>query len=85
MLQDAGLGLADIDMVAYTQGLGWRAHCWWGRVAVSLATALGRPALPIHHLEGHLLALLSADPPEFPFVALLVSGGHPADARGRRG
>jgi N6-L-threonylcarbamoyladenine synthase len=46
-------------------------------VAVSLAAALEVPALPIHHLEGHLLSpFLSADPPEFPFVALLVSGGH---------
>jgi N6-L-threonylcarbamoyladenine synthase len=46
-------------------------------VACSLAAALGSPALGVHHLEGHLLSpFLSADPPEFPFVALLVSGGH---------
>lgn len=46
-------------------------------VAVALAAALGKPVLGIHHLEGHLLSpFLSADPPEFPFVALLVSGGH---------
>jgi N6-L-threonylcarbamoyladenine synthase len=46
-------------------------------VATSLAAALGKPALGVHHLEGHLLSpFLSADPPEFPFVALLVSGGH---------
>jgi N6-L-threonylcarbamoyladenine synthase len=45
--------------------------------AASLALALGVPALPVHHLEGHLLSpLLAADPPAFPFVALLVSGGH---------
>ncbi|MFO1225875.1 tRNA (adenosine(37)-N6)-threonylcarbamoyltransferase complex transferase subunit TsaD [Roseateles sp.] len=78
VLQDAGLGLADIDMVAYTQGPGLAGALLVGAgVAVSLASALGRPALPIHHLEGHLLSpFLSADPPEFPFVALLVSGGH---------
>jgi N6-L-threonylcarbamoyladenine synthase len=46
-------------------------------VAVALAEALDRPALGIHHLEGHLLSpFLSADPPQFPFIALLVSGGH---------
>jgi N6-L-threonylcarbamoyladenine synthase len=46
-------------------------------VACALAAALGKPAMGVHHLEGHLLSpFLSADPPEFPFVALLVSGGH---------
>jgi N6-L-threonylcarbamoyladenine synthase len=46
-------------------------------VACALGMALGKPVLGVHHLEGHLLSpFLSADPPEFPFVALLVSGGH---------
>ena len=46
-------------------------------VACALGAALGKPVLGVHHLEGHLLSpFLSADPPEFPFVALLVSGGH---------
>jgi N6-L-threonylcarbamoyladenine synthase len=46
-------------------------------VACALGAALGRPVLGVHHLEGHLLSpFLSADPPQFPFVALLVSGGH---------
>ena len=46
-------------------------------VACALGVALGKPVLGVHHLEGHLLSpFLSADPPEFPFVALLVSGGH---------
>jgi len=77
-LSQAGLALHDIDLIAYTQGPGLAGALLVGAgVAVSLAAALGRPALPIHHLEGHLLSpFLSADPPEFPFVALLVSGGH---------
>jgi N6-L-threonylcarbamoyladenine synthase len=46
-------------------------------VACALGAALGKPVLGVHHLEGHLLSpFLSADPPDFPFVALLVSGGH---------
>jgi len=49
----------------------------YSSVAEALGVALGVPALPVHHLEGHLLSpLLSATPPDFPFVALLVSGGH---------
>src|SRR4029077_18275060 len=48
-----------------------------GSLSASLAYALGIPAVPVHHLEGHLLAcMLEADAPEFPFLALLVSGGH---------
>src|SRR3989344_5517117 len=72
------LSLPDVDLVAYTQGPGLAGALLVGAgVACALATSLGRPMLGIHHLEGHLLSpFLSADPPEFPFVALLVSGGH---------
>ncbi|WP_397532893.1 tRNA (adenosine(37)-N6)-threonylcarbamoyltransferase complex transferase subunit TsaD [Roseateles sp.] len=78
VLAQSGLTLEDVDMVAYTQGPGLAGALLVGAgVAVALAAALGKPSLPIHHLEGHLLSpFLSADPPEFPFVALLVSGGH---------
>ena len=78
VLAQAGLALSDVDLIAYTQGPGLAGALLVGAgVAVSLAAALDVPALPIHHLEGHLLSpFLSADPPEFPFVALLVSGGH---------
>ncbi|CAM3650114.1 tRNA (adenosine(37)-N6)-threonylcarbamoyltransferase complex transferase subunit TsaD [Roseateles saccharophilus] len=78
VLSQAGLALHDVDLIAYTQGPGLAGALLVGAgVAVSLAAALDVPALPIHHLEGHLLSpFLSADPPEFPFVALLVSGGH---------
>lgn len=78
VLSQAGLALQDVDLIAYTQGPGLAGALLVGAgVAVSLAAALGVPALPVHHLEGHLLSpFLSADPPEFPFVALLVSGGH---------
>ncbi|EHR72424.1 putative glycoprotease GCP [Burkholderiales bacterium JOSHI_001] len=78
VLQDAGATLADIDTVAYTRGPGLAGALLVGAgTAAALAMALGRPLLAVHHLEGHLLSpFLSADPPEFPFVALLVSGGH---------
>jgi N6-L-threonylcarbamoyladenine synthase len=78
VLQDAGCTLADVDLVAYTQGPGLAGALLVGAgVAVSLAAALGRPALGVHHLEGHLLSPFLAEPaPDFPFVALLVSGGH---------
>ncbi len=78
VLTDAGCSLQDIDLVAYTRGPGLAGALLVGAgVAVALAEALGRPALGVHHLEGHLLSpFLSADPPAFPFVALLVSGGH---------
>jgi len=78
VLSQAGLALHDVDLVAYTQGPGLAGALLVGAgVAVSLAAALDVPALPIHHLEGHLLSpFLSTDPPQFPFVALLVSGGH---------
>jgi N6-L-threonylcarbamoyladenine synthase len=77
-LAEAGLALTDLDAIAYTQGPGLAGALLVGAgVAVSLAHALGIPASPVHHLEGHLLSpFLSADPPEFPFVCLLVSGGH---------
>jgi len=77
-LADAGMSLSDLDAIAYTQGPGLAGALLVGAgVAVALAASLGLPALPVHHLEGHLLSpFLSADPPEFPFVCLLVSGGH---------
>ncbi|HMN94487.1 MAG TPA: tRNA (adenosine(37)-N6)-threonylcarbamoyltransferase complex transferase subunit TsaD [Hydrogenophaga sp.] len=78
VLAQAGLPLGDVDAIAYTRGPGLAGALLVGAgVAVSLAMALGKPVHGIHHLEGHLLSpFLSADPPEFPFVALLVSGGH---------
>ncbi len=78
VLAQAKLGLPDVDVIAYTEGPGLAGALLVGAgVAVSLAAALGKPAVGVHHLEGHLLSpFLSADPPEFPFVALLVSGGH---------
>lgn len=78
VLAEAGLGLDAIDLVAYTQGPGLAGALLVGAgVACALGAALARPVLGVHHLEGHLLSpFLSADPPQFPFVALLVSGGH---------
>jgi N6-L-threonylcarbamoyladenine synthase len=78
VLADAGTTLAQIDLVAYTRGPGLAGALLVGAgVAVALATALERPSYGVHHLEGHLLSpFLGDDPPEFPFVALLVSGGH---------
>ncbi|WP_036813643.1 tRNA (adenosine(37)-N6)-threonylcarbamoyltransferase complex transferase subunit TsaD [Polaromonas sp. CG_9.11] len=78
VMQGAQRTLADVDVVAYTRGPGLAGALLVGAgVASSLAAALGKPAMGVHHLEGHLLSpFLSADPPEFPFVALLVSGGH---------
>ncbi|MBM4180929.1 MAG: tRNA (adenosine(37)-N6)-threonylcarbamoyltransferase complex transferase subunit TsaD, partial [Betaproteobacteria bacterium] len=78
VLKQAGLVLADLDAVAYTQGPGLAGALLVGAgFANALAAALRIPALGIHHLEGHLLSPLLANPrPEFPFVALLVSGGH---------
>ena len=70
--------LADVDRIAYTRGPGLAGALLVGAsVASGLGLALGRPVVGIHHLEGHLLSPLLADPrPAFPFVALLVSGGH---------
>jgi N6-L-threonylcarbamoyladenine synthase len=78
VVAEAGWALADIDVVAYTRGPGLAGALLVGSaVANGLAAALERPTLGVHHLEGHLLSpFLSADAPEFPFVALLVSGGH---------
>ena len=78
VLQVSGKTLQDVDVVAFTRGPGLGGALLVGAgVACALAASLGRPVLGVHHLEGHLLSpFLSADPPEFPFVALLVSGGH---------
>ena len=78
VMAEAGQRLADVDVVAYTRGPGLAGALLVGAgVACALGAALDKPVLGVHHLEGHLLSpFLSADPPEFPFVALLVSGGH---------
>ena len=78
VLAQAGKSLGELDAVAYTRGPGLAGALLVGAAAGSaLALALGIPAIGVHHLEGHLLSpLLSAEPPAFPFVALLVSGGH---------
>ena len=82
VMAQAGCSLAEVDLVAYTRGPGLAGALLVGAgVAVALAAALGKPALGVHHLEGHLLSpfLATAEEggaPEFPFVALLVSGGH---------
>ena len=78
VLREAGASLAGVDYIAYTRGPGLAGALLVGAgVACSLAASLGKPAIGVHHLEGHLLSpFLSADPPEFPFIALLVSGGH---------
>ena len=78
VMAEAGRSLDEIDVVAYTRGPGLAGALLVGAgVACALGAALGKPVLGVHHLEGHLLSpFLSADPPEFPFVALLVSGGH---------
>jgi N6-L-threonylcarbamoyladenine synthase len=78
VLAQAGARLDEVDVVAYTRGPGLAGALLVGAgVACALGAALGKPVLGMHHLEGHLLSpFLSADPPEFPFVALLVSGGH---------
>ena len=78
VLAESGQTLADVDVVAYTRGPGLAGALLVGAgVACALGAALNKPVLGVHHLEGHLLSpFLSADPPEFPVVALLVSGGH---------
>ena len=78
VLREGGATLTELDAVAYTAGPGLAGALLVGAgVGTSLAYALGIPAIGIHHLEGHLLSPLLADPaPQFPFVALLVSGGH---------
>jgi N6-L-threonylcarbamoyladenine synthase len=78
VLASAGASLADVDAVAFTRGPGLAGALLVGAgFGAALAAVLGKPALGVHHLEGHLLSpFLSVDPPQFPFVALLVSGGH---------
>ena len=78
VLASAGCTLADVDLVAYTRGPGLAGALLVGAgTAVALGAALGKPTLGVHHLEGHLLSpFLAADAPAFPFLALLVSGGH---------
>ncbi|RWR01421.1 UGMP family protein [[Pantoea] beijingensis] len=77
-LKEAGLTAQDIDGVAYTAGPGLVGALLVGAtIGRSLAFAWDVPAVPVHHMEGHLLApMLEDNPPDFPFVALLVSGGH---------
>jgi N6-L-threonylcarbamoyladenine synthase len=78
VLKQANKSLKDINGIAYTQGPGLAGALLVGTsIAQSLAFALNVPSVGVHHLEGHLLApLLEDNPPQFPFVALLVSGGH---------
>lgn len=78
LLDAAGTPLPTLDAVAYTAGPGLAGALMVGAVfGRTLAWALGIPAVGVHHMEGHLLApMLEANPPGFPFVALLVSGGH---------
>jgi N6-L-threonylcarbamoyladenine synthase len=78
VLDQANLSLKDIDGIAYTQGPGLSGALLVGTsIAEALAFTLNIPTIGVHHLEGHLLApLLEENPPAFPFVALLVSGGH---------
>ena len=77
-MEDSGSTPADIDAVAYTAGPGLVGALMVGAaVARSLAYAWNRPAVPVNHMAGHLLApMLEERKPEFPFLALLVSGGH---------
>ncbi|PIE42345.1 MAG: tRNA (adenosine(37)-N6)-threonylcarbamoyltransferase complex transferase subunit TsaD [Gammaproteobacteria bacterium] len=79
-IREAGIDKSDIGTIAYTAGPGLLGALLCGAsIAQSLAFSLGIPSIRIHHMEGHLLAALldkTAPPPEFPFIALLVSGGH---------
>ena len=78
VLAEAGCSLQDVDALAYTAGPGLVGALLVGAcTAQAMSTALGIPAVGVHHMEGHLLApMLEENPPAFPFVALLVSGGH---------
>ena len=86
VLASADLELADLDAIAYTAGPGLvGALMVGGSLASGLALGLGIPVIPVHHMEAHLLSpMLVDDPPELPFLALLVSGGHTllVEARG---
>ncbi len=77
-LDEAGCSIEQIDAIGYTQGPGLQGALMTGAAfAKGLALARGLPALGVHHLEGHILAPLLDEPaPAFPFLALLVSGGH---------
>ena len=78
VLQSSQLDMPAIDAIAYTQGPGLAGALLVGAsVACGLGLALDKPVIGVHHLEGHLLSpLLASHPPAFPFIALLVSGGH---------
>jgi N6-L-threonylcarbamoyladenine synthase len=78
VLARAGVSPGELDAVAYTQGPGLAGALLVGAAtACALARGLSIPAVPVHHMEAHLLSpLLAKDAPEFPFLALLVSGGH---------
>ena len=78
LFADADIGPESLDGVAYTTGPGLVGALMVGAsVGRSLAWSWGVPAIGVHHMEGHLLApMLEAEPPEFPFIAMLVSGGH---------
>ncbi|WP_151669699.1 tRNA (adenosine(37)-N6)-threonylcarbamoyltransferase complex transferase subunit TsaD [Nitrincola schmidtii] len=78
VLADADIDLSELDAVAYTAGPGLIGALMVGAsTGRALALGLGIPAMAVHHMEGHLLApMLEENPPAFPFVALLVSGGH---------
>ncbi|MGC9162316.1 MAG: tRNA (adenosine(37)-N6)-threonylcarbamoyltransferase complex transferase subunit TsaD [Thiomonas sp.] len=77
-LRQAQVNLREVDAIAYTRGPGLAGALLVGAgMASALGLALGKPLIGVHHLEGHLLSpLLSSQPPSFPFLALLVSGGH---------
>ena len=78
VLAEADLSMGDLDGIAYTAGPGLIGALMVGAsIGRTLAWGLNIPAVAVHHMEGHLLApMLEEEPPEFPFVALLVSGGH---------
>ncbi len=78
VIEKSKRSLADVDAIAFTKGPGLAGALLVGAgVACALGASLNIPVLGVHHLEGHLLSpFLSSDPPSFPFIALLVSGGH---------
>jgi len=78
VLDAAAIGIAEVDAIAYTQGPGLAGALLVGAsIAHALGFALAKPVIGVHHLEGHLLSpMLGSPAPTFPFVALLVSGGH---------
>jgi N6-L-threonylcarbamoyladenine synthase len=86
VMAQAGTEMSDLDGIAYTSGPGLMGALLVGAsLGRSLGMALDIPTIGVHHMEGHLLApMLEAEPPQFPFVALLVSGGHTqlVDVRG---